>query len=327
MSSSKDRRSRGARRKRLTADLLRPTRPSKPAILNRVQRIPGADGGLHEREELHRLACEAGRTGSWYVRLDNQECVLSPMAAALLGLPAQELTLPAELWRRHVDPSHLTGLESVVRAGIRDDRPFELEFRASRADGIEYWLYVRGGVVRDAGGTPIRIHGALVDLTEHKRAKDELARLNETLEQRVAERTAELLEAQEALRQSQKLEALGQLTGGIAHDFNNLLTPIIAALDRLHQESGSAEKDRRLIDAAICSPSPAASRCNPSASMSLRWCAACRICSPGRWGRRSGSSLMWRRMSSRHGRIPISSKWQSSISASTRAMPCVPAGP
>lgn len=87
--------------------------------------------------------------------------------------------------------------------------------------------------LRDDAGERIGAYQFVKDITERVRQQGQLA------------------QAQEALRQSQKLEAMGQLTGGVSHDFNNLLTPIIGSLDLLQRKGMGGERERRLINGAL----------------------------------------------------------------------------
>jgi PAS domain S-box-containing protein len=132
-----------------------------------------------------------------------------------------------------LDVADLVHAEDAARSAeafriLSSGRPLlRFENRMRRADGAYVWL----SWVAVPEGEQFFVSGR--DVTGEKA------------------RAAELAVAQDALRQSQKLEAMGQLTGGVAHDFNNLLTPILGSLDVLARRGVGTERERRMIDGAL----------------------------------------------------------------------------
>ena len=151
-----------------------------------------------------------------------------------------------------------TRLPAMQRALAGESVRLELEW--PHADGRPRIAEVRYLPRWAVDGTVDGFHAFVQDVTEQKIAE-------QRLEERVAERTADLeremlnrSRAEEALRQSQKMEAVGQLTGGIAHDFNNMLTGVIGSMDIVKRRIASERYDDldRFIDAATVSAQRAA---------------------------------------------------------------------
>ncbi len=178
--------------------------------------------------------------------LDDQGLVqlANPAASRSFGYDAKELVgQPIALLLAEAAP--WDALWRSVLAGESLHRPVEIVAR--RKDGAASHFEVSAS--RWLSDTRVFVTAILRDVNERRAAAEALHGLNQTLEHRVAERTMELLKAEEALRQSQKLEAIGQLTGGVAHDFNNLLTIIKSSTDLLRRPDLSEERRKRYVSA------------------------------------------------------------------------------
>ncbi|MCI0995214.1 PAS domain S-box protein [Pseudomonas sp. ICMP22404] len=159
--------------------------------------------------------------------------------------------LPIEIARQRIHPDDLDEVNQRIDLTLRTGSTFNAEYRVRRPEGDDLWVQASGRCEFDALGKPLRFPGVLIDINERKIAEASLLRFTRDLEQRVADEVQARLAAEEQLRQSQKLEAIGGLTGGVAHDFNNLLQVIAGNLHLLARHEPDNANVQRRISASI----------------------------------------------------------------------------
>ncbi|PKA73036.1 PAS/PAC sensor hybrid histidine kinase [Pseudomonas baetica] len=209
------------------------------------ERLRISEAVARENVERVQLALAAGAIiGTWHWDLPTNRFTVDESFAKIFDLDPKlgRHGLSLEQVVMSVHPEDRDGLTCAINEAIARGGAYSHQYRVRRADGKYNWIEANGRVECATDGTPLRFPGVLIDV-EHRRNVEEerdranaaLRALNDTLEQRVLARTADLMQAEEKLRQSQKMEAVGQLTGGLAHDFNNLLAGISAALELMHK--------------------------------------------------------------------------------------------
>ena len=189
-----------------------------------------SEAALRDSEAQFRVFAQATPIQIWASWADGSLYWFNPQVYAYSGLAEGALDGTTG-WGKVVHPDDLDWASERWVQALASGQVYENEFRIRRHDGVYRTFMVRAEPVHDEEGRILRWVGSNTDIEDLRRQSAELARFNETLEEQVAERTSALMQAEEALRQSQKMEAVGQLTGGIAHDFNNLLAGISGSLE------------------------------------------------------------------------------------------------
>jgi len=189
---------------------------------------------LRLSEERYARAMEGSDAGHWDWNLVSDEMFVSASARAMLCLPAGALPATrAEIMAlvpQH--PDDRKAMADLVKGSLASGH-HERDYRVITDTGEVRWVRSRAKVFQDERGMPARMTGSLTDITERRKAEEELRRL------------------ERQLRNAQRLEAVGTLASGVAHDFNNILGAILGFGEMALRDAPKGSRLRRDLDSVM----------------------------------------------------------------------------
>ncbi|NIP72959.1 MAG: PAS domain S-box protein [Gammaproteobacteria bacterium] len=199
------------------------------AIRYSIERRRGEEA-LRESEQMLAAAQRIAHVGNWFWEIPTGRLSWSDEVYRIFGLTPQEfpVTYPGFLERVH--PNDRSRVEDAIQATVEERRPHAIDFRIRRPDGTERIVQASGEAELGPAGDPLRVIGAVQDITERRRAEDQVRRARDELERRVDKRTAHLEQAnlrlQQEVAQRQRVEEVLRRE----RDFSSAVLDTVGAL-------------------------------------------------------------------------------------------------